>query len=318
MGALKGITTKGIIGEFYMALQQDLGLGFVDQLAALVKSNQEKETYKWLGMVPQMRKKHGGNQLKELNVSDYTITNEEFEAMLGIDMADRRRDKTGQIKIRIKDLAVRAQSHWWKLICDLILVGHATACYDGQFFFDDDHSEGDSGTQKNLLTSTEVPNLNVTTPAAPTPDEMSKAILGVIDYMMTLKDDQGEYINELGTQFLVLAPTGGIGLASQQAVKDKKLDTVTGSRDNLVVTGDYSVSVKTTPRLAAWTTDFSVFRTDAPAKSFIRQEEVPITMKALAEGSEEEFHHDRHLFKVEATREVGYGFWQYATKNTLS
>jgi len=318
MGALKGITTKGIIGSFYAALDQDLGLAWIDSLSQLIESDQEKETYKWLGQVPQMRKKHGGKQAKELNVSDYTITNEEYEATLKIDKADRRRDKTGQILVRVRELATRVKAHWWKLLADLIIAGETDLCYDGQAFFDTDHSEGDSGTQKNLLTATEVTQLDVTTATAPTPDEMSKAILGVIAYMQNYKDDQGEYLNENAQQFTVITGANNIGLAAKQAIKDKRLDTGSGSRDNLLITDEFSVTSLMSPRFADWTTKFAVVRTDSPAKAFIRQNEVDVEMTALAEGSEYEFHNSAHLFSAEACRNAGYGFWQYASKSTLS
>ena len=62
-----------------------------------------------------------------------------------------RRDKTGQIDIRIREQVQRAQAHWAKLLSDLIIAAESTVCYDGQYFFDTDHSEGDSGTQDNDL-----------------------------------------------------------------------------------------------------------------------------------------------------------------------
>lgn len=319
MGVLKGITTKEIIGRFYMALEQDLGTNWITKLGAKVPSNQETESYGWLGHVPQMREKVGGKQAQELRASDYTLTNKEYEATIPIDVADRRRDKTGQIEIRINELARRANAHWNKLVSTLVKNGDGAGyeCYDGQYFFDTDHSEGDSGTQVNAVTNSHVSQLDVSTAASPTPDEMSKAILGIITYMMGYKDDRGEYINENASEFLVMCPATQIYSSALQAVRDKRLDTGSGTRDNLVVTGDFNVDVVINPRLD-YTTEFVVFRTDASAKPFILQEEVPLTMSALAEGSEEEFHNGRHLFSVEATRAAGFGFWQYACKGTLS
>ncbi|MBI5872985.1 MAG: Mu-like prophage major head subunit gpT family protein, partial [Candidatus Omnitrophica bacterium] len=39
---------------------------------------------------------------------------------------------------------------------------------------------------------------------------------------------------------------------------------------------------------------------------------------AIAEGSEEEFKNNRHLYGVKASRNVGYGYWQQAVHCTLS
>jgi phage major head subunit gpT-like protein len=71
------------------------------------------------------------------------------------------------------------------------------------------------------------------------------------------------------------------------------------------------------PRLT-WTEKFAVFRTDSMTRAFIRQEEEPITMDAIAEGSEEEFKNKRHLYGVKASRNVGFGFWQDGCLITLT
>ena len=55
---------------------------------------------------------------------------------------------------RIREMAQNAARLTYNLISDLIKGGAAAKCYDSQFFFDTDHSEGDSGTQSNKLTGT--------------------------------------------------------------------------------------------------------------------------------------------------------------------
>jgi len=63
---------------------------------------------------------------------------------------------------------------------------------------------------------------------------------------------------------------------------------------------------------------FYVFRTDAKTKALIRQEEVPITVSAVAEGSELEFNEDKHHYGISAVRNVGYGYWQHAVMYTFT
>ena len=70
--------------------------------------------------------------------------------------------------------------------------------------------------------------------------------------------------------------------------------------------------------LLTWTSSFAVLRTDGRAKPFIRQEEEDLKVDALAEGSDEEFKNDRHLYGIKALRNAGYGLWQHAAKATLS
>src|ERR1051325_2608810 len=76
-----------------------------------------------------------------------TIVNKTWESTIRIDADEQRRDKTGQIMVRVNELARRVATHPNKLLSTLISSGASSACYDGQYFFDTDHSEGDSGTQ---------------------------------------------------------------------------------------------------------------------------------------------------------------------------
>ena len=192
------LSSRAITGMFFVALQQYMGLSWIPNISMEFDSDQESETYKWLGMVPMMREWIGSRQAKGFRDNGITITNKKFEATLDVLVDWLRRDKTGQLKIRIAELAGRAGGHWGKLLSTLITNGTGSTsglCYDGQYFFDSDHSEGDSGTQLNLLTNSQVGALDVTTATTPTPVEAAKAILGVIGYMLTYKDDQGEPMN---------------------------------------------------------------------------------------------------------------------------
>ena len=318
MGASLG--SRAIIGKFFAALQQLTGQSWLDLISMYFDSDQESETYKWLGQVPAMREWIGGRNAKAFTTNGITIVNKDFEATLQVLLSEIRRDKTQQVQIRIAELATRALSHWNKLLSALIINGTGATsgyCYDGHVFFDTDHSEGDSGTQLNLLAAAQVPALEVTTPAAPTALESAKAILGVIGYMMGYKDNEGEPLNENALKFLVMTSpalwqhlAGGIyspyvGLGESNPVQ------------NIISKEGYDVRIVANARLT-YTTQFVVFRTDAPAKSFIRQEEVPLKMSAQAEGSDEEFKNKRHLYGIDATRNVGYGYWQYAAYAVLS
>lgn len=319
MGA-SGLGSRAIIGRFYETLQGQTGASYLDAISMLFNSDQESETYKWLGMSPMLREWIGGRQARGFRENGITITNKTFEGTLEVLVDEIRRDKTGQVQVRIAELADRAVQHWDKLVSTLISNGTGSTsglCYDGQYFFDDDHSEGDSGTQKNLLTASEVAALNISTATAPTPVEAAKAVLGTIGYMLTYKDDMGEPMNSGARQFLVMtSPTLWQFLAP--AVYNM---TVNGGEDNplnsLQRSTDFKIDVVANTRLA-YTTQFVTFRTDARTKPFIRQEEVGLQISARAEGSEEEFNNNRHLYGVKAVRNVGYGYWQYAAHSTLS
>lgn len=315
MGAA-GLGSRAIIGTFYETLQQALGQGWIPQLGMHVDSNQESETYKWLGMSPVMREWIGGRDAKGLRENGLTIINKTFEATMYVLVDEIRRDKTGQVMLRIKEMADRTAAHWSRLVSTLIAGGAAGLCYDGLNFFSATHQENDSGVLTNLLVAGDYASLNVTTPAAPTADEMANIILNLVGHFYTYKDDQGEPINELAHNFLVMVPVNMWGPA-KTAVTSNLLNTGAGSRDNPLKDIGLSIDVAVNARLTT-TTEIYVFRTDGRLKPFILQEEEGVKVSAIAEGSEEEFMNRRHLYGVSAIRNAGYGMWQHALKATLS
>lgn len=311
-----GLGSRAIIGRFYNTLEQNLGGSWVDKVGMKFDSNQESEEYKWLGMSPMLRQWLGTREANNLREQGIEIKNLTFEGTLEIDVDDMRRDKTGQIQVRIDELADRATDHWAKLLSALILTGETALCYDGQAFFDTDHSEGDSGTQSNDLSSADYAALNVTTPTDPTADELATIILKMIQHQYSYKDDKGEPMNGEAKNFLVQVPVS-FWASALQAVTKNNLNTGSGVRENPLISDAFNVEVSANPRLT-WTTKLAVYRTDARTAPYILQEEQDVTMSAIAEDSEEEFKNNRHLYGVKAIRNVGFGYWQQATLGTLS
>lgn len=310
MGAAT-LSSRAIIGEFYNMLEQNTGAAWVPGVSAMFDSNQESETYAWLGMAPAMREWVGGRQSKGFRENGITIVNKKFEATLEVLLDEIRRDKTGQVMLRVRELATRTNAHWAKLLSTLIIAGESAVCYDGQFFFDTDHNEGDSGAQSNDIT------FDAATPAAPTAAEAESAVLKAVEAMMAFKDDQGEPMNEEANQFLVMVPVPFMS-AFAAALKNPVIVDANGSRTNTIVNvGGFNFELAVNPRLP-WTTKFALYRTDGQTKPFIRQEEEGVTVSAVAEGSELEFNEDMHRYGVKAIRNVGYGYWQHAVLTTLT
>lgn len=305
------LSSRAIIGEFYNTLEQNTGALWVPGTSMLVQSNQESETYKWLGMAPAMREWVGGRLAKGFRDNGITITNKTFEATLEVLLDELRRDKTGQVMVRVRELAERTNAHWAKLLSTLIIAGEAATCYDGQYFFDTDHAEGDSGTQSNDI------SYNAGTTTAPTASEMESAILENVQKLLSFKDDQGEPMNEEARSFLVMVPVPFMAAAAA-ALKNPVITDSVGSRTNTITSlGGFTFELAVNPRLT-WTEKFAVFRTDGQTKAFIRQEEEGVTVSAIAEGSELEFKENKHLYGVKAIRNVGYGYWQHACLTTLT
>lgn len=312
MGA-EGLGSRAIIGDFYRRYRE-IGMGWAAGVSMPFDSNQESETYKWLGMSPMMREWIGGRVAKGFRDNGVTIVNKDFEATLEVLRHELVRDKTGQIRVRIAELARKAANHWALLLSQYIIAGEASTlgtCYDGQFFFDTDHSEGSSGTQSNDIT------YNVNTTTAPTAAEMEQAILAGAQAIMGFLDDQGDPMNDDAQSFLVMVPPTFMA-ATAAALRNPIIVDGSGARTNTLPTiAGMSWAMAVNPRLT-WTDKFAVFRTDSATKAFIRQEEEAVTMDAIAEGSEEEFKFKRHLYGVKASRNVGFGFWQDACLVTLT
>lgn len=313
---------KGIIGAFYQRLEVLTGQSWIGQIGMAFTSNQETETYKWLGMSPAMREWVGGRLAKGLRDSGLTITNKTWESTLQVDVDDKRRDKTGQLLVRINEQAMRAVEHWSELLSLFINAGEATTygnSYDSTTFFSATHSNGSSGTWLNLLTSTQVTELNIATAANPTPEEMATAIFATIAYLMqNVKDDQGKLYNKSARNWLVMTSTPSIYAVTEKALSRRAtLDTNGVIMENLIPGSAFNVSSVFNPELTALN-GFHIFRTDAAVKPFILQEEQGITMSVLAEGSEQEFMNNFHLYGLKALRNVGYGMPECAAKCTFN
>ena len=309
----KGLSSRAIIGTFYKTLNQDIGAAWVGPLSMLFTSDQESETYKWLGQTPMMREWVGGRNAKGFVENGLTITNKHYEATIDVLVRELRRDKTGQVLVRIRELAQKTNSHWASILTTLIENGESTLAYDGQFFFDTDHLEGDSGTQDNDIT-TDISALPVQTngsTTAPSIEEIQQAIFKSIAQILSFVDDKGEPMNEDASNFLVQVPVPLYIVASKAVAMP-----VSGDLNTQSLPPNLNVQVQTNARLT-WTDKFATYRTDGSVKPFIRQEETAVQLKAKAEGSEYEFDNAAHQYGVDTWRNVGYGYWQHACLNTL-
>lgn len=313
MGAI-GLSSRAIIGEFYKALSQDIGARWINPLSMLFTSDQDGEEYKWLGMSPMMREWVGGRNAKGFRENGITIKNKHYEATMEVLVKELRRDKTGQVLVRIREMAQRTNAHWASLLSTLILNGPSAVCYDGQYFFDTDHSEGDSGTQDNdiQVDISALPASVHGVVTAPSVEEMQQSILKGVAQILSFKDDQGEPMNEDAANFLVMVPVP-LYLVGSKAVS---LPVGTGMSEQNLPSG-LNIDVVANGRLT-WTDSFSVFRADGNVKPFIRQQETEVQMKAKAEGSEYEFDNDAHQYGVDTWRNVGYGYWQHACYVTMT
>lgn len=306
----KLITERAIQGKYYALLENPV-TPMVSALTMMIPSNQDIERHAWLGMVPGFREWIGGRQAQKLRASEFSIANKDFESTMAYHYRERTEDKTGQLDIRLNEHALRALGHDEALLSQQVIDAESTACYDGQYFFDTDHSEGASGTQSNDITSA------ASSTTAPTTAEMEKAILAAIAKIISFKDDQGEPMNQNAKKFLVMVPAAMWG-AARAAVGAQTITDGSGSRTGLISGwGDIQVEVVMNPRLT-WTTKIAVFRIDGSVKPFIQQVREPVTVDVLGEGSDYYFDTGEVKVSLKKAGNVGLGMWQMACLVTFT
>jgi len=315
---IERLTERQVIGTYFKALEQDLGVSWIALLSNYFTSDQASEEYAWLGQAPMLREWIGGRHAKGFRENGLTIANKHFEATLEILVRDLRRDKSGQALLRIRELAQRTNAHWASLLSTLIAAGEAGVCYDGHYFFDTVHAEGDSGVQDNDITVdiSEIPVENHGAATAPSVEEMQWAIIKGIEAIVGFVDDQTQPMNENANSFLVMVPMTFMQAALQAVATPMQVAASQTALSELQK--EFTIKVVPNVRLAAWTDRFPVFRTDSLIKSFVRQEETAVDLKVKGYGSEFEFDNDAHQYGVDTWRNVGYGYWQHGCLVTLT
>lgn len=118
-------------------------------ITTYVTSTKDKETYGWLGDTPKMKKWIDERTPKALREHGFTLINEDWEDTIEVDRNALDDDQYGQVKIRVQQLGQAAQYFYDEQVSAVVELGTTTVCYDGQYFFDTDHSEGESGVQSN-------------------------------------------------------------------------------------------------------------------------------------------------------------------------
>ncbi len=320
MSDLALLSSRAIRGFYFAALEVDMGGFWLDDVSNLYGSDQASETYNWLGQTPAMREWLAGRQAKGFTGQGVTILNKHYEATLEIAIKDMRRDKTGQIRARMAELAQRGQTHWASLVSTLIVNGDTTTCYDGEYFFDTDHHEGDSGNQSNKISVTlsTLPVVTHGSTSDPSIEEMQQAILQGIAKILSFVDDKGEPMNELANSFTVMVPIG-LYMKALAAVTPAALAALPNNMNgNNLASFTIKVVPNTRLTVAGWTTKFVVFRTDAPTKALIRQTEKEVEFKMKDETSEFAFDNDAIQAGVDGWRGSGYGHWQRTCHVTLA
>jgi phage major head subunit gpT-like protein len=297
-----GLLTKGLRSEFFQRLESVPV--FYRDLATRIVSNADRESYKWLGTVPRVREWGTGRLAQGLRTESYSVENLKYEATIEVDRDEISDDQTGQIRLRVGELAQRAATHKDYLLAQLLIDGATSGhnSYDGVSFFNATHVSGDSGNQNNLLTS----------PTAaldePTVVEFKSAMKTAIAAMLAFKDDQGEPALISASGLVCVVPPTLLFTATEAI--------------NSTVVDNTSNALRGIARVVAlpWLTDLSTWyllKTDGVIRPLIFQDREPVEFNALAEDSDEGFRREKFLFGVRARYRMTYGYWQHAVRMTF-
>lgn len=314
------LDNHNLIGIFDQMYEAEVAGNWAPTVGNLVTSDLASETYGWLGAAPSLEELKGDMTEEQFASFSYTLKNIEYAKAIKIAEKDMRRDKLGQLQMRIGDLANKANDHWNLLLSSLISNGNTSGynSYDGTTYFSAVHAE--SGTnQVNALTSSHVAALDVTTATAPTPTESAAAVTGVLGKFYELVDNKGDPINGAAKSFTLMVGTAALWAPFNQAIYGTALGAGVGDRvQSLTGRNGISIDLVLNPRLSALTTKFFMFRNDGVVKPFILQEEVGIDPQVTDKNSDEYKKFRRFIFSIYTSRAAGFGRWQSAMMATLS
>jgi len=294
-----GLLTKGLRSELFNRF--DGTPVYFQDLSTRVPSSSDSETYKWLGTVPQMREWGTGRLARGRRTESYSVENLKYEATIEVDRDEIAADQTGQIRLRVAELAQRAATHKDYLLGQLLANGDSIGFYgyDGVPFFSASHGSGASGTQDNTL------GVDVTTPTAPTVEEFKGALRSAVARMLAFKDDQGEPM-PVGATGLVCVVPQGLYFTALEAINA----TVIGGTSNVLEGVARVISFPWLTNGAKW----YLLKTDGVVRPFIFQDREPVEFGALTETSDEGFSCEKYLFGVRARYRMTYGYWQFAVR----
>lgn len=307
-GQFSSFSLRNIEGSYFWSLEETQAASWVPLISDMFTTDQPYEIYKWLGSAPSMSTWRGERVRSGLGDYELSVISDKFDSTLAFDVDDVRRDKTGQIVRRVSEMGQKAATLPQRLFTTL-LEANGTS-YDGAAFFADAHN---TGTVDNNLT------YNAATAAAPTSAEMSSAILEAIQGMYGFLDDTGDPCNEFATNFMVMVPTN-MWQPLVAALKD--VFTSAGVSNTLQSAAGMGLTITpvVNPRLAS-TTQMYTFRTDAPVKMGIWQEEsLPggEAFKTLGIDSDNAFWREEVAFGAKRIAQAALGRYELACLTTFN
>lgn len=300
-----GLTAAGIKAEFFEKFEHAGRSAIWPDLTTRIPSKTGSERYAFLGTVPPLREWGTGRKARGIRSETYDVENLKYEATIDVDRDELSDDQTGQIRLRIAELAARAASAKDAQLATLLINGAASGfnAYDGVTFFNANHVSGASGAQSNILTPAAVDASN------PTTAEFRAALAAAIARMMGFKDDYGQPMSLTGTGLVCVVPPTMM-MTALEAVNA----TLVASTTNVLQSAARIVTLPHLTSAAVW----YLCKTDPPVRPFIFQDREPIEFGALEQDSDDGFKREVYSYGVRARYRITFGYWQYCIENTFT
>ena len=265
--------------------------------AMLVPSGSGQNDYTWLSNFPKMRKWIGDKVIKALEAFKYTVVNDDWEATVEVDRNDIEDDNLGIYAPQAQMAGFSARQLPDEIVADLKNNAFANTCYDGQYFYDTDHS----------VAGASVSNKGTAALSAATAAAAAASYGAARTAIMSFKDDEGRPL-ALIPDLLEVPPAleiTGKRLVEMERLTDDSPNPYKGTA-RLVVN----------PRLTS-TTAWFLHCTSMPVKPFVYQErKAPNFVEQTDAQTDNVFMRKKFRFGAEARAAGGYAFWQMSYGST--
>jgi phage major head subunit gpT-like protein len=297
------LVNKATIAAVFLTLKTTFNNAFDaapsqwQQTAMLVPSGSGQNDYTWLSMFPKMKKWLGDKTIKMLEAFKYTVVNDDWEATVEVDRNDIQDDNLGIYAPQAQMAGYSARQLPDEIVADLKNNAFATKCYDGQYFYDDDHS----------VAGASVSNLGTAALSAATAAAAASSYGAARTAVLSFKDEEGRPLALIPD---VLEVPPALEITGKRLVE---MDRLTDDSPN-----PYKGTAKlvVNPRLTS-TTAWFLHVTSMPVKPFVYQERIaPVFVQQTDEQTDNVFMRKKFRFGAEARAAGGYGLWQMSYGST--
>lgn len=123
------------------------------KIAMEVPSSASAENYAWLAQIPRIREWLGDRVVNALKLYGYRVANKTFETTIGVPRESIEDDTYGVFAPLFSEMGRSVALFPDELVYGLLAAGFASACYDGQNFFDPNHPVLDANGNPTMVSN---------------------------------------------------------------------------------------------------------------------------------------------------------------------